>query len=310
MESVAVVEKTGPAMDIEKDPPEETTDEETVALPSGNPLTLEEANEILAHEPSRFVVIMGATGSGKTTLIASLYQMFLTLRDERFLFAGSKTLVAFEKRAFYTRTISHGTHPATMRTPRGAVDILHFRLYEKDRRRRLNLLLSDFSGEDYEQARANPVAAQEDFPQIRTAKAVIVLADGENLASTRKRQKEIQKCIHLLKTFCDGDLIAEGAVIVLAVSKYDLISPLEADARSHIDKMVKQSFQEQLPELVHRIQFLNTAAMPMDKKMLSPYYGLGELLSLLFTERQAQEKKHTKIQTTSQFDLWGERAEV
>jgi len=166
------------------------------SLPTGRELTAEDTYPLTATEKSRFFVIIGATGSGKTTLVTAIYHTFLKGNSkERYLFAGSKTLAAFESRSYYVRTASMRTNVEMRRTPRGSIDsILHLRLKECRTGSINNLLFSDFSGEDYSAVSANVVAAKEDFQIVKAARQIVVLLDGEKMITR-------QSCILFVPLF-------------------------------------------------------------------------------------------------------------
>lgn len=282
--------------------------DEVMPLPAGESLSLEGAFSLAGQEPSRFVVILGNNDSGKTTLAASLYQMFLNQCGVgKFFFAGSQTLVAFENRSLYTLTTSYNPKPDTPRTPQGVRDVLHLKLYEQKRRREINLLLSDFSGEEYRLAIGDPQTAKEDFPQVLEARCIVLLVDGNKLAAAKGRAAEIHRSVHMLKTFYDADLIDNNAQILVTISKYDLLVSLPADEQSRIDAMLKAEIDDHFPKLTSRIWFFKTAAMPRNDEHLKPYYGLPELLDRLLANIKRPTEEFSAAQTESQFDLWAER---
>ena len=175
-----------------------------VQLPLGVELSAEETYEISASEKTHFFVIIGSTGSGKTTLVTSIYHLFLSGKYKtKYLFAGSKTLAAFEKRAFYLRTTSQNNQVLMRRTPVGTADILHIRIKVNETDQFTNLLFSDFSGEDFGNISGNVDAAKEDFGIINSANHLIILLDGEKIASKKQRLAEVQQMIQVLRTFWD-----------------------------------------------------------------------------------------------------------
>ena len=81
----------------------------------GTELSGQDIYQIAASEKTQMFVIIGATGSGKTTLVTSIYHLLLSGSNiTDFLFAGSNTLAAFEKRAFSLRTSSMQSHGEMM----------------------------------------------------------------------------------------------------------------------------------------------------------------------------------------------------
>ncbi|EMS72716.1 TRAFAC clade GTPase domain-containing protein [Ruminiclostridium cellobioparum] len=285
---------------------EETT---VVPLPIGRELSAIDTYPVSATERSRFFVIVGATGSGKTTLITSIYHFFLlgSYKDQ-YLFAGSKTLAAFEERAFYLRTTSMHSNVEMRRTPRGSIDsILHLRIKKLETDEIENLLFSDFSGEDYSGVSANVVAATEDFPIIGSASHIVLLLDGEKTASKKYRLAELQHMIHILRAFWDGHLVKKGSQIIIAVSKYDLVlaandSSFDKFMQSILDKII-----EQIPDLRDRCTLHLIASMPNDTTKLAVGYGIDKLLDALLDSPQYCAYKYDAPSLESQFNLWKRR---
>lgn len=191
-------------------------------------------------------------------MVTAIYHTFLKGNSkERYLFAGSKTLAAFESRSYYVRTASMRTNVEMRRTPRGSIDsILHLRLKECRTGSINNLLFSDFSGEDYSAVSANVVAAKEDFQIVNAARQIVVLLDGEKMI-TRQRLSELQSAIHILKTFLDGDIIRRDARVIIAISKYDLVSSRD-DRR--LDKFINS--------IITRVEELIDVLDPYDDDLL------------------------------------------
>lgn len=292
-------------MNSEVDELLEFEDDEIYQLPSGNVLSPFDTYSIMATEKSCFTVIMGATGSGKTTLVTSIYQQFLSnKRETEFIFAGSRTLLAFEERARYTRTASNRSEAKTMRTPSGSIeDILHLRIKNNKRNKVINLLLSDFSGEDYDGVKANIESAQQDFSIVKAAKKIIVIIDGKNIAEIRSRHSEIQKSINILKTFCDGNLTHSEADFILLISKSDLIKDeITNDFLSSIQK----KFVGQIPKIEGKVTIMNVAAMPSDTTKFTVGYGIAKLIDELVKENKHCRAKIDTTRLRSQFNLWGD----
>lgn len=288
---------------------EESTEEIIDSLPTGRELTAEDTYPLTATEKSRFFVIIGATGSGKTTLVTAIYHTFLKGNSkERYLFAGSKTLAAFESRSYYVRTASMRTNVEMRRTPRGSIDsVLHLRLKECRTGSINNLLFSDFSGEDYSAVSANVVAAKEDFQIVKAARQIVVLLDGEKMI-TRQRLSELQSAIHILKTFLDGDIIRRDAQVIIAVSKYDLVSSRGDKLLDRFINSIISRVEEPIPELKGRCVLHFIASMPNDSTNIGVGYGIDGLLDMLLLDPQYDDISVTNRDgLSSQFNLWKER---
>lgn len=283
-----------------------------IPLPSGQALPYEETYGISAVEPTTLVVLAGAAECGKTTLVTSLYQRFLKKPPEKYYFAGSRTLQGFEQRAYLTRMNSFQTSPQTQRTARGAVDsFLHLRIWESDSNKYKNLLLSDFSGEDYNSVSANVTLAKENFGVVKAAKVIVMLIDGETVSNKRDRQAAVQKSISILRTFHDAELVNRKADIIIAISKYDIVH------QKYIDDHVFQQYIDNIPSMFckqiasinsQQVGYCKIAAMPCNSEILPVGYGLEDFFSLLINPNQNSNytSSPTRI-STSEFNLFGRR---
>lgn len=292
--------------------PEDTTGADTVfPLALGRALTLDDLYPITAQEFSRFFAIIGDTGSGKTTLITSIYHLFLDGKAPTpFLFAGSETLWALEERAFNLRAASYRSDASMERTQRGVEEsILHLRLKNQDTKRMLNLLFSDLQGEDFEDVTADVDAAKETFSSLfAAARHIVVLLDGEKLLSSSSRSSATQRITHLLHTLRDADLLGERSRVLLTISKYDLISARN-DPRliERIDRILSIIIS-QLPDLKDRLEFFHLAAMPAVATTEVPVgYNVSALLNALLKTPQPPTVQRKAPPMRSQCNLWKDR---
>ncbi len=285
---------------------EEVSGESTIALSIGAELSVQDIYQIAASEKTQMFVIIGATGSGKTTLVTSIYHLLLSGSNiTNFLFAGSNTLFAFEKRAFSLRTSSMQPHGEMMRTQRGSVDsFLHLRLKLPHTNEIRNLLFSDFSGEDFEGVLADTDAATDEFGFIKAARHLIFLLDGEKIASKKYRYSELQRLIHMLRTFLAANLITENNRIVVAVSKYDLVKKESNESLSRFVNGIQDEIVKQIPDIkdICTIQYI--APMPDDEKTLPTLYGLNDLLNSLLGYAKNEYTTCGIPSLSSQFNKW------
>lgn len=285
-----------------------TNAETTFPLALGRALPLDDLYPITAQEFSRFFAIIGDTGSGKTTLITSIYHLFLDGKAPTpFLFAGSETLWALEERAFYLRAASYRSDASMERTQRGIEEnVLHLRLKNQDTKRMLNLLFSDLQGEDFEGVIADVDAAKETFSSLFTAaRHIVVLLDGAKLLSSTSRPATIQRAIHLLHTLRDAGLLNERSRVFLTISKYDIIRE-QNDPKlvARIDR-IPDIITSQLPDLENRFEFFHLAAMPTVATEEVPVgYNVSALLNALLETPQQPIIQCKTPPMRSQCNLW------
>lgn len=282
-----------------------TTDENNIFLPSGRALSIKEIYEITSTEKSKFIVLLGAVGSGKTAIISSIYNSFLNSPiNNDYYFAGSKTLFDFEDRAFNTRTISNRLSPKHNRTYKNTYDILHIRIKDVLNNKFTNMLFADFSGEEYESAIGNIDYVRAEFPIIESASSIVTLIDGEKLSKPRTRGAEIQNSIQLLRTFVDSGLIRYNVPIILVVSKYDLV--FNANVENWKETILSQ-FTQQLPMLQERIVIQEVAPLSEINDKICEGYGISKLFKTFLQKEIPLRRRHDLPSTNSQFEIWGRR---
>lgn len=112
----------------------------------------EKVNEIMNQSKPIITVLVGFVGYGKTSFLASCYQILLdsgSVGDYKFV--NSDTLIGLEKRLYlrrYNERVKEFS-PTTARTRRGEPYLLDFAFIDKENKERL-IVLSDHSGEDYQ----------------------------------------------------------------------------------------------------------------------------------------------------------------
>ena len=299
-------------LEVDSEGKTETDGSEAVQLPEGQPLSAEQLNPIFAAEKSSLCILAGDVGSGKTALLTYIYHAVLTGKyQEKYLFASSQTLAAFEVRAFPTRVDSMRVQPDVGRTPKGSIDqFLHLRFQRRDSGEMINLLTTDFSGEDFKEIHADIHAAQERFPVARAAGQFLYILNGEHLLRKRDRDGELLRMEHLLRTFSDGGLLKRNSRILIVISKYDLIAKMDDGSFPDFANSILTRVVKKIPALEERCSLYQIAAMPGDTETCPVGYGVEQLLDDILagspvwskaTQRQVSKAK-------SQFNLWGELA--
>jgi len=265
------------ADDDEAQSHEQDDEGEYVRVSTGDALTLEQANAVSGARPSRLIVLAGAAGSGKTTLLTSIYEKFLEASFAGFNFAGSETLVGFERRCYLGRTYSRQTVAETSRTPaKREPRVLHLRLSRGEQAMVPDLLLVDVSGEQFRMARDTDRGAQA-LGFMRRADSFALLIDGAKLAEYRLRTSAYHDARSILRSLIENEMVGEDLDVEVLFTKWDVLGPATHragnDFLEHVQAQMSAEFRS------HQVSFAPIAARPEHDPALPFAHGLGELLA-------------------------------
>ena len=186
---------------------------------------------LLRDKGGAVVALVAGPGAGKTTLIATIYELARRGRMARFGFAGSETIRGFEERCYLARTASDGTFPDTPRTPRrAALSFAHLRLATATAT--VDLVMSDRSGEHFDDLLARPGRAVE-FPELVRATVVLQLVDAERLSNAQ--HLETSRSRRLFGAMSQSGAL-DGKPLLLVATKSDLLVD-EGAERSAADRL-------------------------------------------------------------------------
>ncbi len=256
--------------------------DDILELPRGQALEIDKTYEITAAKMTKLIVLAGSVESGKTTLITSIYHLFQRGVFAGYMFAGSKTLIGFEQRCHSARISSKNSNALTKRTQRGISDsILHLSLrdnhYQEEKK---DLLITDFSGEDYDSVIANVELAKLEFNIIKRADNFVLLVDGNNISHKNYRQSTKQQSILLLKTFVDGGLLGCDSRVDVLISKYDIVKLRCEDPKilRFIDTF-KKEIETDFSKSFKQLRIYEIAARPSpETEEIGLGYGLEKLI--------------------------------
>jgi len=193
-----------------------------VLLPPGDVLPIEDANRVLRRGRSRVIAFVGPKEAGKTTLIASIFELFLRQPIGPFRFSGSRTLYAFERACHPSRAISQNVVPKTERTRRSGVHFYHLATRKNDDLP-VDMLLADRNGEDYSGAADDPSSAS-GFVEIGRADIITFLVDGLQLVESTTRSSTVSDVLAIVQALIDGDAVADRPSAAIVVTKLDEIA--------------------------------------------------------------------------------------
>lgn len=221
---------------------------EVVPARVSNSFTVSEADAFLRETggPIRTVAIVGDPDSGKTTLIASLYEL---LRAGRLNcgFAGSETVRGFEHRCHLSRTASGRRTGVTLRTRLlERLSFLHLRI-AGDQAEPWEIILADRAGEDYEAMLGRPDEAL-NLAELLNFDVIIFLVDGTKLADPAQRHVHTARIRRMILAVSQSGLLEPTRWYQLVLTKSDeLDASEEKNAGREAFRLFAEEMQSRFP---------------------------------------------------------------
>jgi hypothetical protein len=264
-------------------PSESPAPPKMIDLPSGEDLDFGLANTIMAAAITRVIVLAGAVKSGKTTVLASIHEKFQEGDFAGYIFAGSDTLVGFERRCYLSRIASGRTEPATERSKPGFEQVLlHLKVREKELSGPVvNMLFQDISGETFRMARDSTEDCKR-LQILRRADHVVLFIDGEKLAQDDKRQEAFMDAELLLRSCIESGMLGRKSFVEVLFSKVDLLKvqkPEEEEKVKRFQEHVKKTLNKRYMRELGSLRIFSVAARPITESMLPFGFGLKEIFS-------------------------------
>jgi hypothetical protein len=273
----------------------------------GDALTPRESFSVAAASRATVVVFAGHVGSGKTTLMTSLYERLGRGPVAGRFFAGSRTLPGFERRCHLGRVASGLASPDTQRTTFDALPWLHLRTAAADNYLNAQtLLLGDFYGEHFSRLVAGTTKASE-LPFLRRADHVCLMINGEKMASDVSRVHETQASTDLLKALLEDQTLASPRALSLVVTKLDVVNRAGRAAQDEVDALCTALAGEVRREHPNIDVPIVLTAARSTISALPLGHGLEELVALWVDRPQIQlshEPPPIPAQQQSAFDLF------
>jgi hypothetical protein len=245
-------------------------------LPSGELLTVGDANEVLRRGGSRVIAIVGPKEAGKTTLIASIFELFLRDAIGPYRFSSSRTLYAFERSCHPSRAISQNVVPKTERTLLTDVHFYHLAT-RKGGAPVVDMLLADRNGEDFRTATDDPSTAS-GFAEIARADTITFLVDGSQLLAVTTRSSIASEVVAIAQALIDAEAIVGRPRVAIVLTKVDLIERSADRERTMRDfRNLVTRFENLYGEAFREIKSFEIAACPADTS-LSLGHGVPKLL--------------------------------
>jgi hypothetical protein len=279
--------------------PEETTSQPAqVSLFSGDELSLKELTFLTYKYPTKVIVIIGESECGKTTLLGTICDMFQIAPIGKFLFAGSVTLIGFEKRSHLSRKASNLSRQDTERTKSKEFNFLHLAVKKENElnKKSTHLLLSDISGERFQSAR-DYSSSMKSLDLLKTADHLFVMIDGERLSKNLTRHGVIFNVQMFIKNALDDEMFDRKTQLNVIISKCDLLKDFD------FTKLIETPFNNEFSHRLKGLKFIKLAARPEEGPLNG--FGIEEILDICTENRtHSFEFPHLISERDRYFDLY------
>ena len=255
-----------------------TSVDDTIGLDRGEALDRGQASRLQLRNISRTIALIGPHDSGKTSMIAGLYDLLQQGPLAGVSFAGSSTLIGFEQVCHLARAESRRKVPHMERTIRGAdATFFHLDLHQQDAGLS-SLFIGDRSGEDYLTV-SDQLSHADQLFEVRRADCVTILVNGEQLASTALRHETVAAIQQVVDALIEARVIRRGCRLALVLTKKDAVF-----ASAHRDRGLRDfarlvsTIADSHSEYLGRVHSFVVAASPKRCDEVKRGEGVGELL--------------------------------
>ena len=201
-----------------------------VKISRAEAFNLRETATLLSARPAAVVSIVGPVGAGKTSLIASAYDLFQTGRLGDLCFAESRTLLGFEKISHPARASSEAPEVVMERTDNDP-DPFFYHLCLRHRGSLRDVLIADRSGELYERVSDQPSYAR-DLIELTQAWTITVLIDGGAMCQLLRRHEILAEARQFLSSIMHAEALSPSARLIFVLTKTDLVD--SSDNAAHL----------------------------------------------------------------------------
>ncbi len=208
---------------------------------AGTKLTMRDATALLRRRSCNVIAIVGPYDSGKTSLVASLYDLFQSGPIQSAEFVASQTFHALELASHHSRIASGRAKPDSERTPVGKAGFYHLDIVPYQQANVVTLLLGDRAGEEYRSA-GDDVDLAGEFPELTRADVITLLADGERLVDIETRHNVPTQIEGMLRAFVEAGVTATTQCVALVLTKLDAVngSDQAKTVHAHFDALLER----------------------------------------------------------------------
>lgn len=198
-----------------------------VRLPHAEALSISEATMLLRRGPCNVISLVGPFDSGKTSLIAGMYDLLQRGPVAGYAFAGSSTMHSFERACHDSRRESERDVAHMERTERGEVLFFHVDLVDMDCETKRAALLGNRAGEEYTFVQDEPDLARS-YPELKRSDVLTILVDGAKLLDAGERHQVRAQVRLTLRAFVEVGVAPPWQRLALVLTKIDAVRKDEA----------------------------------------------------------------------------------
>lgn len=244
----------------------------------GEALELRETSTITNSSLTRLILLVGLSDAGKTTMLASIFDLFQCQSNfSGYSFAGSKTLLGFERRCHHARIKSERDIPVTERTKSTDSRVfLHLKVNNKENVS-TNLLFSDISGEIFKELNNSTIESKK-FELAKRADHFALFIDSDQLSDLTNRNIAKTRSIGILRSLIETNMLGENTYIEVIFSRWDLLnSKSDVEIHTKFVDSIKEEISKKFAKTHSNIAFYNLASRPVN--IFSFGYGISEIFT-------------------------------
>jgi double-GTPase-like protein len=249
-------------------------------LPEGADLDSGGAERVARAVTTRVILLAGAADTGKTTLLASVYECFQRGPVAGYAFAGCETVLGYERRCYLGRIESGRPGPDTARSSLPAEPRwLHLSVRDRAAAEPLRSLLFSEIGGDFVRLAKDSTDECRRLALARRADHFAILVDGASLIQRQQRLAATNDAGLLLRGCLDAEVLGRFSFVDVLFTKWDLVvrSHERAEIEQFLEAFTTRTRQLCQPRL-GRLRFVQVAARPVAGSPLAFGHGLAELL--------------------------------
>lgn len=258
-----------------------------IQVATGEALEPHSTLAITAARPTRTVAMVGPVDAGKTSLIAGLFDLFADGSVGELSFAGSSTLIGFERICHPARAVSEASEVLNDRTPsEHHPRFYHLCISNSDGLH--DILVTDRSGENYDSVADQPSLARQHL-ELHSAQILNLIIDGADMCNPQKRHAAETKIQEYLAALHQVGLLHKGLSLVVLLTKLDLVE--QSDRKSKVLERfdgIVSSLQDRYLDVVANVLNFRVAASPQNHT-LPRGHGVAELLEAWLDQPAARE---------------------